>query len=191
MQVTALVILPPKPPPVYSLTTTMLSVIDAQPAPDGGNGLRGALGGAVDDRPCRSASTPWRCGFPESGGWCWESRRFRRGRVGLLHPLFDVTDLHLGVADLTHGQLALVILGEIGLGPLDFARAEGGGAGVPGATSGRSQTLPPTRALGPPGRRLASGSTAWGKRWISSLIFSMASAAVSSSTAQTARIGSP
>ena len=51
--------------------------------------------------------------------------------------------------------------------------------------------LPSSRASGPPGRRLSSGSTANGSGSMSTRIASIASAAVVSSTAATARIGSP
>ena len=52
-------------------------------------------------------------------------------------------------------------------------------------------TLPFARAFGPPGYRLSSGSSVNGSGSRSTLIFSIASAAVVSSTAATARIGSP
>ena len=44
----ALVILLPKPPPVYSLMTTTSLAIHVQPARDGRNGLRSALRGAMN-----------------------------------------------------------------------------------------------------------------------------------------------
>ena len=52
-------------------------------------------------------------------------------------------------------------------------------------------TLPLDRAFGPPGYRLSSGSSTCGSCSRSILIFSSASAAVVSSTAASARIGSP
>ena len=51
--------------------------------------------------------------------------------------------------------------------------------------------LPSVRAFGPPGRRLSRGSRTNGSGWRSMSMSSMARAAVSSSTAATARIGSP
>ncbi len=56
---------------------------------------------------------------------------------------------------------------------------------------GRIQTLPSTRGFIAPGRSEATGSTLWGSRSHLILIRSIASAAVSSSTAATARTGSP
>src|ERR1019366_5836489 len=67
----------------------------------------------------------------------------------------------------------------------------GGFPGVGGGAGGRTHTLPSDLGFGPPGRRVASGSTTNGSGSKSILIFSIASAAVCSSTAATARIGSP
>ena len=63
--------------------------------------------------------------------------------------------------------------------------------GLDSGAGGRIQTLPCVRAFAPPGRRLSIGSTENGSGSYSMTIFSMASAAVSSSMAATARIGSP
>ena len=54
-----------------------------------------------------------------------------------------------------------------------------------------TMVLPSSRASDPPGRRLSSGSTANGSGSMSSRMASIASAAVVSSTAASARIGSP
>jgi hypothetical protein len=58
-------------------------------------------------------------------------------------------------------------------------------------TSNPAQTLPSSRAFGPPGRRLSSGSMMNGSGSISMSIAATASAAVTSSTAAMAAIGSP
>ena len=63
--------------------------------------------------------------------------------------------------------------------------------GLAGPPGGLTQILPSVRGFGPPGRRLSSGSTTNGRCSNSISMASMASAAVSSSTAATARIGSP
>ena len=55
----------------------------------------------------------------------------------------------------------------------------------------RHWMLPSRRALGPPGRRLSSGSTTKGNGSKSTRMASMAFAAVVSSTAATASTGSP
>ena len=63
---------------------------------------------------------------------------------------------------------------------------------APGAAGAAgNQTLPSSRPLAPPGRRLSTGSTTNGSGSRSISIRSIASAAVNSSTAATARIGSP
>src|SRR6185369_17000314 len=68
----------------------------------------------------------------------------------------------------------------------------GGDTGCPGLGGfGLPQMLPSSRALAPPGNRLLTGSTSKGNGSQSISIFSMASAAVSSSTAATASTGSP
>ena len=77
-----------------------------------------------------------------------------------------------------------------------FNSAISGRAGAPpwlpaGAAAGGIQTFPSWRALALPGRRLSIGSTVNGSGSYSTWIRSIASAAVSSSTAATARIGSP
>ena len=64
--------------------------------------------------------------------------------------------------------------------------------GLPGSDGvSRTITLPSRRALGPPGRRLSSGSSANGSGSRSTLIFSIASAAIHSLSAATARIACP
>src|SRR6266852_6083198 len=76
-------------------------------------------------------------------------------------------------------------LTSIGGGAAGRSPGFGGGAG------GRYHVLPPTLGFGPPGRSVSRGSIANGSGSKSILIFSIASAAVNSSTAATARIGSP
>src|SRR5499427_3456110 len=61
----------------------------------------------------------------------------------------------------------------------------------PGAGGAGNQTLPSVRPFAPDGRRLSTGSTTKGSASKSTSIFSIASAAVRSSTAASARIGSP
>ena len=63
--------------------------------------------------------------------------------------------------------------------------------GLAGDGAGRTQTLPCVLALGAPGRRLSRGSTTKGSGSQSIWLFSIASAAVASSTAATASTGSP
>ncbi len=72
-----------------------------------------------------------------------------------------------------------------------FHDCSSGFDGVPAAAAGRIQALPSVLGSGPPGRRLSTGSTTKGSGSNSTTIFSIASVAVSSSTAATARIGSP
>src|SRR5204863_782626 len=75
----------------------------------------------------------------------------------------------------------VLIVGRAGAVP-----APGDGPGA-----GGTHTLPSSRALGPPGRRLSTGSTTNGSASRSIVTRSIASAAIASLTAATARIGSP
>ena len=112
----------------------------------------------------------------------------------ILKSGFEVADGPF-VGRLAHRQAAFLIFCEVCFGPLkrrDIRRNNGWRTpGVGGGCGPRTQTLPSVLAFGPPGRRLTSGSTTNGSGSRSSRIFSMASAAVTSSTAATARIGSP
>ncbi len=72
-----------------------------------------------------------------------------------------------------------------------FSIGSGSGGGWPGLAVPRFQTFPSTRAFIAPGSSEATGSTLNGNGSQEILIFSIASAAVSSSTAQTASTGSP
>ena len=112
--------------------------------------------------------------------------RGARGDEGLVEDqrrvaeaCFDIPVGPLG-GDLAHGQVAAGGRGEVRLRPLDLRDALAA-LGV----------LPSSRALGPPGRRLSSGSTTKGRGSRSSLTLVMASCAVVSSTAASAAIGSP
>ena len=89
--------------------------------------------------------------------------------------------------------------------PYDHPSVASASIGIsPGASPARSASvhltsassrplivLPSVRALGPPGRRLSRGSRTNGSGSRSMSMSSMARAAVSSSTAATARMGSP
>ena len=91
---------------------------------------------------------------------------------------------------LAHRQAALVGLGELLGGPLDRLRSATPRS-APDRRHRRVPTLPVVRAFGPPGRRLVERIDDERQRLESTSILSTASAAVSSSTAATARIGSP
>ena len=196
----ALVILLPKPPPVYSLMTTTLHralfIDQAQPARDRRNRLRGALRAGVN---VDLAVLPVRhggAGFERLVAGVGRDEGLVQHQRGVLEARFDIAERPFGSVGLAHRQLA--VLGR----PRSLRRS----TSIPAlareaerrrlagalAASGRIQTLPSTRAFGPPGRRLTSGSTtmrqaldidAGSSRWLRRQ--------VSSSTAQTARIGSP
>ncbi len=112
---------------------------------------------------------------------------FVQNERGILEACIDVA-VGPFVGRLAHGQAALFVFGEVCSVHLTSVTA---GAAALRRLAGRAQTFPSVRGFGPPGRRVSSGSMTKGSGSKSISIFSMASAAVSSSTAATARIGSP
>ena len=99
--------------------------------------------------------------------------------VGVLEARVDVADLPPDRRVLEQRHAARVELGD--LAAEIFISC----------TCGGRQTLPSARGFGPPGRSVTIGSTTNGSGSYSTLIFSIASAAVTSSIAATATIGSP
>ena len=189
------VILLPNPPPVYSLMNTTLLGIDAQPARDRGDGLGGALRAGVNVDLAVLPVRHRRAGLEALVAGVRRDERFVEDQRRVLEARVDIADRPF-IGRLAHRQTALLGLGEVRLGPLelrDVGRHHSGRAArrIRRRLAPRTQTLPSVLAFGPPGRRLTSGSTTNGSGSKSSRIFSIASAAVSSSTAATARIGSP
>ena len=138
--------------------------IDAQPARDRRNGLRGALRAACARRLCRSASTPSRVRV--SRHW-WlvfgVTKVSSRTSAAFLKPGVDIADRPF-IGRLAHRQTAFLGVGEIRFGPLQLLRPRAAAqpAGRPGTRGGGRAA--PRRCLrfshsGRPAADVTSGST--------------------------------
>ena len=94
--------------------------VDLQPARERGNGLRGALRGAVDEDLAVLPVGHRGAGFEALVAGVGRDEGLVENEVGLLQACFDVAEYEFGVGGLAHGQLAVFVVGEIGFGPLDF-----------------------------------------------------------------------
>ena len=190
----------PKPPPVYSLMRTTFVRLDADPARDRRRpSARCSACRAVHDTACRSASRPSPCASRAAGGWCsWPTNVSSSTSAAFLKPASRSPYDHSSVR-LAHRQLALgsdsAKSSSVHFSSLHRATGAARRARLPSGAGGSRRTCPRrcpslarVRAARP---QAASGSTTNGSGSNSIWIFSIASAAVSSSTAATARIGSP
>ena len=185
----------PNPPPVYSLISDDLVGIHVQPASQTGQGLHGALRPHVNEHLAVLPVGHRGARLQRLVAGVRRDEGFVEDQGGLLESRVHVAVGPL-VRRLAHRQAAFLASAKSAAVHFSSPTWGGGGLGgfspgLAGGAGGLIQTLPSVRGLGPPGRRLSSGSTTNGSCSNSMSILSIASAAVSSSTAATARIGSP
>ena len=189
----------PKPPPVYSLMMTTFGRIDADPARHGADRPHRALRRAVHVELAVLPVGHRGPRFERLVAGVRPTKVSSRTRSACLNPASRSPTVHSSVC-LPSGSWPSSAAAKSSVGPLQLldlrspARC-GGGAGAAacagGGGAGRTQTLPSVRAFGPAGPQALHRIDDEGQRLELDLDLSIASAAVNSSTAATARIGSP
>ena len=118
----ALVILLPKPPPVYSLmtTTSLGSMFSRAPGKEASErALRGAMDVDLSVLPIRHGGAR----FQRLMAGVGRHEGLVQNQIRALETRLPVAVGPFGIGGLAHGQLAVFVLGEIRFGPFDFLDA--------------------------------------------------------------------